>query len=249
MHIDWWTLALQAINVLILVWLLARFLYRPVMKVIADRQAAAETLLSDAQGAKVAALAETAALKSRNDGFAAEAAQRRGEMQADIEKDRVRLLAQAKTDADAVATQAAAAADAERARMMVEWQDKAGLLAGSMAETLLARLPAAQTTDAMFDALLDRLKGLSEAERDKLAEDAPLALTTPAPVGEADQARYLKALEGVLPKTTVLEFAVDPSLIAGFEMCGAHMRIRNSWRADLDGMLATLKEDDHARLA
>ena len=34
MRIDWWTLALQAVNVLILVWLLGRFLFRPVMDAI-----------------------------------------------------------------------------------------------------------------------------------------------------------------------------------------------------------------------
>lgn len=249
MHIDWWTLALQAINVLILVWLLARFLYRPVMKVIADRQAAADALLSEAQSSKDAALTETAALKARSDGFAADADRRRTEMQAELEKDRIRLLAQAQTDADAVATQAAAATTAERMRMMAEWQEKAGLLAGSMAEALLARLPAAHTTDAMFDALLERLQGLSEAERRMLSEDAPLVLLTPAPVGEADQARYRDALNGVLPDITALAFAVDPKLIAGFDVRGPHIRISNSWRADLDAMLATLKEDDHARLA
>ena len=31
MHIDWWTLALQTVNVLVLIWLLARFFFRPVM--------------------------------------------------------------------------------------------------------------------------------------------------------------------------------------------------------------------------
>jgi F-type H+-transporting ATPase subunit b len=249
MHIDWWTLALQAINVLILVWLLARFLYRPVMKVIADRQAAAETLLSDAQVAKDAALSETAALKSHSDSFAAEADQRRAEMQAEIEQERERLLAQAKSAAGAVTTQAAAVADAERARIMAEWQNKAGQLAGSMAGTLLARLPVAHTTDAMFDALLERLQRLSAAERRKLSEDVPLALLTPAPVGETDQARYREALDGVLPNSPALKFAVDPTLIAGFEVRGTHMRINNSWRADLDAMLATLQEDDHAQLA
>jgi F-type H+-transporting ATPase subunit b len=30
MRIDWWTLALQTANVLILIWLLGRFLFRPV---------------------------------------------------------------------------------------------------------------------------------------------------------------------------------------------------------------------------
>ncbi|MDU1693666.1 MAG: ATPase, partial [Bradyrhizobium sp.] len=30
MTIDWWTVGLQAVNVTILVWLLARFFWRPV---------------------------------------------------------------------------------------------------------------------------------------------------------------------------------------------------------------------------
>ncbi|PHP21597.1 MULTISPECIES: F0F1 ATP synthase subunit B [Sphingobium] len=249
MHIDWWTLALQAINILILVWLLSRFLYRPVMKVIAERQLAADTLLSDAQVAKDAALAETAALKAQNDDLTAHAARRRAEMQAEIENDRVRLLAQAQIAADAVKKQAAAVAEAERARLMAEWQDKACLLAGKMAETLLRRLPASRTTAAMFDALVERLDSLSEEERRKLADDSPLAIHTPSSIGAPDQARYLKALNGLLPGAPVWEFAVDPTLIAGFEVRGAHIRIRNSWRTDLDGMLAALKESDNARLA
>ena len=36
MRIDWWTLALQAANFLVLVWLLQHFLYRPVQAIIAD---------------------------------------------------------------------------------------------------------------------------------------------------------------------------------------------------------------------
>ena len=32
MHIDWWTIALQTVNFVILVWLLQRFLYRPVLR-------------------------------------------------------------------------------------------------------------------------------------------------------------------------------------------------------------------------
>ena len=44
MHIDWSTLALQTINVLILVWILARFLFRPVREIIAKRQAKADAI-------------------------------------------------------------------------------------------------------------------------------------------------------------------------------------------------------------
>jgi F-type H+-transporting ATPase subunit b len=41
MKIDWWTLGLQTINILVLVWILSRFLFRPVSDMIAARQAAA----------------------------------------------------------------------------------------------------------------------------------------------------------------------------------------------------------------
>lgn len=46
MRIDWSTLALQTVNVVVLVWLLSRFLFRPVSDIIAKRQAAARKLIS-----------------------------------------------------------------------------------------------------------------------------------------------------------------------------------------------------------
>jgi hypothetical protein len=52
MKIDWWTLALQAVNAAVLIWLLAHFLFRPVADIIAARQKAAQQLLADASAAK-----------------------------------------------------------------------------------------------------------------------------------------------------------------------------------------------------
>ena len=38
MRFDWTTLLLQTVNLLVLVWLLQRFLFRPVMAIIAERR-------------------------------------------------------------------------------------------------------------------------------------------------------------------------------------------------------------------
>jgi len=38
MLFDWFTFAAQLLNFIILVWLLKRFLYRPVLKAIDDRE-------------------------------------------------------------------------------------------------------------------------------------------------------------------------------------------------------------------
>ncbi|MEZ5438197.1 MAG: hypothetical protein R3F12_07555 [Lysobacteraceae bacterium] len=40
MHFDVWTFGLQLINFIILVWLLQRFLYRPVLRLLDQRRQA-----------------------------------------------------------------------------------------------------------------------------------------------------------------------------------------------------------------
>ena len=49
MELDWTTFALEILNFLVLVWVLKRLLYRPVLKVIADRKAEIQNRLSDAE--------------------------------------------------------------------------------------------------------------------------------------------------------------------------------------------------------
>jgi len=248
MRIDWWTLALQAINVLILVWLLARFCYRPVMKAIADRQAAATKLLADAAAAKQATVEQQAALDARHKAFAAEADKQRAALHANLDAERADLLAKARTEAEAETKRLAAAAAADRARTATELEAKAGELAGRMAAKLLGRLPSAATTDAFFAALAERLRDLPEDQRRALAGE-PFTIVTPAALDVAAQADYARRLADLLPGTPAPRFATDPALIGGFEVKGAHVVVRNSWRADLDGLAAALREDDHARLA
>lgn len=249
MRIDWWTLALQAINVLILAWLLGRFLFRPVMDAIVARQASAQALLDQARDAKGRAEAEAQALQAQNDEFLTKASARRTEIQAEAETERQRLLARARAEANAVVEQGHAAIDAERSRQTTQWQEKAASLAASMTAMLLARLSPQQTAEAMIDALRVRLAELSEADRRSLKAAGSVSVVTPAPLTPDLQAMVARMLADVLSETASLDFTVDPALIAGAELHTPHTIVRNSWRADLDAMLTNLNEDDHARIA
>jgi len=51
-HIDWLTVTAQIVNFLILVWLLQRFLYRPITSAMARREARIEARLADAKSAR-----------------------------------------------------------------------------------------------------------------------------------------------------------------------------------------------------
>ena len=58
MPIDWFTVAAQAINFLLLVWLMKRFLYKPVLRSIDSREKRIEEQLGDAKALKMEALKE-----------------------------------------------------------------------------------------------------------------------------------------------------------------------------------------------
>ena len=84
MLIDWFTVAAQAVNFLILMWLLKRFLYKPVLNAIDEREAYIVNTVQNAENEKKAADAEHDIFVKKNEDF---------------ERQRVQLLSQAREEA------------------------------------------------------------------------------------------------------------------------------------------------------
>jgi F-type H+-transporting ATPase subunit b len=97
--INFWTLGLQAINVIILIWLLTRVFWKPIAAAIAARQAATQVLLDAAADVQAKADAALAEVTKARDGISAE---------------RTDTLAEAATQAEASAKQTLEAARASR---------------------------------------------------------------------------------------------------------------------------------------
>jgi F-type H+-transporting ATPase subunit b len=72
MTVDWWTLGFQTVNIVILVWLLQRFFWKPVSAMIAERRAQAQKALSEAQAARDKAKLDLVDIDKTRAGFAAE---------------------------------------------------------------------------------------------------------------------------------------------------------------------------------
>src|SRR5271155_1963100 len=72
MTIDWWTLGIETVNVVILVWLLGRFFWRPVAAMIEQRRAAAQRTLAEAETQRSQATAALAEIEKTRAGFAQE---------------------------------------------------------------------------------------------------------------------------------------------------------------------------------
>src|ERR1700677_4253344 len=69
MLIDWFTVSAQAVNFLILVWLMKRFLYKPILNAIDAREQRIAAELADADAKKAEAQKERDEFQHKNEEF------------------------------------------------------------------------------------------------------------------------------------------------------------------------------------
>ncbi|MFZ3581739.1 hypothetical protein ACOI1H_06145 [Loktanella sp. DJP18] len=235
MSINLWTLALQAVNVAILIWLLSRIFWAPVAAAIAARQAATQATLDAAAATQAQADAALADATRARAGIAAERTAVLADAAADSEAARRREAAAAQAQADALLLAAAttAAAKAETDRALTE--RAAAQLALAVARKLLAGLDTAVVQDAFLARLVAGIGAMAPEDRAALvASDGGIEVVTPdalTPTGTADVTAAIATALGGKP---MLHFVSDPALIAGSELRTPHFTLHNSWRADLE---------------
>jgi F-type H+-transporting ATPase subunit b len=237
MKIDWWTLGIQTVNVVILVWLLGRFFWRPMAAMIAQRRAAARQMLDEAEAARAQAAASLAEIEATRAGFAEERAAILAAAHDAAEQARAARLAEATQEAAALQASAHATIASERQAAEAAWQSQASELAVNIAQRLAARLGGPAVNAAFLDWLVREIRSLPEPMRQAATTVEAVSASPLAPAEQENaRARIAEAL-GTQPAIT---FATDPALIAGLELRGSNLMVSNSWRADLSRILAEI---------
>ena len=234
MKLDWWTLGLQTINVVVLIWLLSRFLFKPVARIVAERQQAAGRLLDEAAAAKAAAEQERAAVAADHAQLAGQQAALLQAAQDEAAGAKAQLLAQAKSEAERLRAQEAASQTEQQRAQQERIEAQAAQLALDIAARLLERLPDEARVAGFVDGLRAGIAELPANARQSLAADAAtLRLRAPRPLAEDELRACRQVLAAALGQAVGLQPVVDPGLIAGLELEGSAVVVRNSFRADL----------------
>jgi F-type H+-transporting ATPase subunit b len=237
MHIDWWTLALQTVNVLVLIWILGRFFFRPVADLVARRREEAAKLIADADAARKEAeeiRAEAARLRA---GVDAQRDHLMAEARKAAEAEKASSLEQLTSELEQHRKDAAIAIDHERAAMQRAVLARANELSIQIAGRLLERLPESAAFSAFLDGLSAELGKLPAESRQSLAvsnPDHPLEVVTAATLDDKQAAMLREAIQVALGSKLPAQLSCDPKLIAGFEIRGRNVIVRNNWRADLE---------------
>jgi F-type H+-transporting ATPase subunit b len=223
MLIDWFTVAAQAVNFLILIWLMKRFLYKPILDAIDAREKRIADDTAAAAKRKAEAEKEGADLKKKNADFDAHRAALTTEAENAAKADGARLLDEARKAAAALAAklQKDAQSQEQELREQVRLRTQSGVFA--VARKALADLAGASLEERMGDVFAQRLRELDGAKKkdfgDALKAEGEAALVRSAFDLPPDaRARVQKAVNETFSADVHLRFETAPALIGGLEL-------------------------------
>jgi F-type H+-transporting ATPase subunit b len=223
--IDWFTVGAQLLNFIILVWLMKRFLYQPVLDAIAAREQKIAAELADAATTKAAAHQQQDEFRKKNHDFDAQRADLMCQAKDAAKTERERLQNEAREAADAAGAQRAKSLLIDTQNLHAEivrhtqqqvfdisrrvLGDLAGVsLQQRVCEVFIARL---QAIDGPALATLSAaLKAVSAAE--------PALLRSAFELPALQRSAIQTALDTRIGQSIALEFESKPELVSGIEL-------------------------------
>jgi len=243
MLIDWFTVGAQALNFIILVWLLKRFLYTPVLSAIDAREkriarvsADADRQTSEVQKSRDELLAERKAFDDQRGALLAKAG-------LDAKAQGERLLSSARQAAESLTSKQNAALLAES----LELSDRLGRLAAteslSIARSILKDLADTPLEERISEIFAHRLRGTDPKTREAFdtslkRSDDVVVVASSFELSDRDKAKIQTAVNETFSADIPLRFETSSQGIAGIALTSGGQRL--SWT--IADYLKTLEE-------
>lgn len=222
MELDWSTFVLEIVNVLVLVWLLKRFLYRPVMSVIEERKGAIAKTVADAQLVHQEAQSLQKRYERRLVEWDKEKEMARAQLQEELGVERQRKLARLQAEMDSLRAQQAAR-ESQQMKETVRQAETTAILHGTQfVAALLARTAGPELEGKLISAALEDLAKLSPNQVGAITSSLPKnvhgRVTTAFPLEASRRELLISRLEGLCARRLEWEFAEDRTLLAGLRV-------------------------------
>lgn len=247
MQVDWITVVAQIINFLVLVWLLKRFLYGPIVKAMDEREARIVERMQAAEKEREMATAETA---------------RYSEMQQELEERRVELMRSAQAEADDLSKSLLSEARLQVTTQREEWladlaAEQADFLDdvrarsseafAQMARRALGDLAGSELDDQIvcrFDKALHEISDeeLTAIKSFSSREGAQLAVRTGFDLSIKRRNELSATIKKLISADVSIAFERSPALICGVELRAGGQLVQWSLNGFLDGMDSDLRE-------
>lgn len=216
MEFDWTTFALEALNFLVLVWLLKRFFYRPVLAVIEARRAETAKTIADAAAVRREAEGLKEECQARLAGIDQERAAARAKLDEDIAAERARRLASVEMEVNADRQRRQMLEARDRSEREATLEHEALTISTRFASRLLDRLAGPELNAKLVELTLSELDALAPEKLDALRDPgANIKVVSAYSLDEAQRAAFTQTLGRLAGRALAPEFSEDAVLKAG----------------------------------
>jgi F-type H+-transporting ATPase subunit b len=253
MLIDWFTVGAQVLNFLVLVWLMQRFLYKPILHAIDEREKRIATELANADAKKTEAQKESDEFKHKNEEFDQQRAALMSKATEEAQAERQRLLAEARQAAAAFSSKRQEALRTEEHNLHQAISRRAQQEVFAIARKALTDLAATSLEERLGEVFTRRLRAMDGQVKAGFGEALRTA-SEPAIVRSAfdlpaeQRAAIQNALNETFSADIHVRFETQPDLISGIELSMNGQKVAWSiadYLASLEkGVDELLKEQD-----
>lgn len=239
MELNWSTFILEIINFLVLVWILKRFLYRPVLNAIARRRADIDKSLEDARKTREQAEAMKVQYNNRLRDWEKEKEAAHETLRREIGAERERLTAELHARLDQEQERLQVIEERHREDVARRTEEQAMQQASTFASRLLARIAGPELEDRLVEAAIADLAGLSAEQRTVLhgawnSANKEITVMSAYPLRE----ERLEALNGALAslldeERIAVEAEINAALVAGLRISIGPWLLRANLQDDL----------------
>ena len=223
MLIDWFTVGAQALNFVILVWLMKRLLYKPILRAIAARETKIAAVLADADKRKAEAQKGQEEFRHKNEEIDQQRAALLKKATDDANAERQRLLGEARKAADALSAKRLETLenDAKTLNQAVGRRIKEEVFA--TVRKALADLATTSLEERMGEVFTRRLREMPGPAKAAMAKalktaSAPALVRSAFELPAGERAAIQNALNETFSADVRVRFETDPGLVSGVEL-------------------------------
>ena len=223
MLVDWFTVSAQVVNFLILVWLMKRFLYKPILHAIDAREQRIATELADADAKRAEAEKEREKFQKNNEEFNRQRNDLLGKAKEEAKAERERLFDEARQAADALRAKRQDALKREQQSLNDEIARRTREEVFAIARKTLMDLAGTSLEERMSEAFTRRLRELNDEAKEGLAKalkisSDPVLLRSAFELPSEQRAAIQHVLNETFSAEIQVRFETAPDVISGIEI-------------------------------
>jgi F-type H+-transporting ATPase subunit b len=247
MSINWFTVIAQIVNFLILAWLLKRYLYKPILNAIDEREKRIAAQIEDAEKKVGDANKEKETFTKKNENFDKE---RKGLMDKAVEEIKIEkqcLLEEARKAATDLSKKMAQSLKESQENLVTKISEKTKDEVFVIAGKTLKDLANITLEQQIVDVFIAHLKDLKDDEKKDLnaaltKSPAPVIIRSTFDITATQQPVLEQSIKDASGTNATFKFQTVPELISGIELNAGGYKISWSISGYLDSVKNSIKE-------